>query len=93
MTDPIESTFQRLNEELSGRLSIPGDERYAVATAIWAKPVGLMPRAVVHCRTPEDVQLSIRTARDCGLPLSGRGGGHDWAAPSTSSTARSSASA
>ena len=79
MTDPIESTFQRLNEELSGRLSMPGDERYAVATAIWVKPVGLMPRAVVHCRTTEDVQSAIRAARDCRLPLSVRGGGHDWA--------------
>src|SRR5215813_3189453 len=38
-----------------------------------------MPRAVVHCRTIEDVQLSIAIARDCGLPLSVRGGGHDWA--------------
>ena len=38
-----------------------------------------MPRAVVHCRTTEDVQLSIAIARDCGLPLSVRGGGHHWA--------------
>jgi FAD/FMN-containing dehydrogenase len=38
-----------------------------------------MPRAVVHCRTTDDVQLAIRAARDCGLPLSVRGGGHDWA--------------
>src|SRR5215813_1064407 len=38
-----------------------------------------MPRAVVHCRTIEDVQLSIAIAGDCGLPLSVRCGGHDWA--------------
>ena len=38
-----------------------------------------MPRVVVHCRTPEDVQSAIRAARDCDLPLSVRGGGHDWA--------------
>jgi len=38
-----------------------------------------MPRAVVHCRTTEDVQLAIRMARDYGLPLSVRGGGHHWA--------------
>ena len=38
-----------------------------------------MPRAVVHCRTPQDVQSWIRAARDCDLPLSVRGGGHDWA--------------
>ena len=53
--------------------------RLAEATAIWAKPVGRMPRAVVRCRTAEDVALAIRAARDCDLPLSVRGGGHDWA--------------
>jgi FAD/FMN-containing dehydrogenase len=79
MTDPIERTLRRLCEQLSGRLSRPGDDRYAAATAIWAKPVGPMPRAVAHCRTPEDVQSAIRAARDCQLPLSVRGGGHDWA--------------
>jgi len=79
MTDPIERTLRRLCEQLSGRLSKPGDDRYAAATAIWAKPVGPMPRAVAHCRTPEDVQSAIRAARDCQVPLSVRGGGHDWA--------------
>jgi FAD/FMN-containing dehydrogenase len=33
----------------------------------------------VHCRTPQDVQLAILAARSCDLPLSVRGGGHDWA--------------
>ena len=79
MTDLIERTFRRLDQELSGRLSRPGDDRYAAATAIWAKPVGPMPRAVAHCRTAQDVQSAIRAARDCDLPLSVRGGGHDWA--------------
>jgi len=60
-------------QQLRGRLSLPGDDRYVAATAIWAKPVGRMPRAVVHCRTPEDAQLGIRAARDCDLPLSVRG--------------------
>jgi FAD/FMN-containing dehydrogenase len=79
MTDPIEKTFRRLGEQLPGRLSMPGDDSYAAATAIWAMPVGRMPRAVVHCQTPEDVQSAIRAARDGHLPLSVRGGGHDWA--------------
>src|SRR6516165_4855810 len=79
MPDQIERAFRRFEAQLPGRVSLPGGVGYAAATAIWAKPVGPMPRAVVHCRTPEDVQLSIRTARDCGLPLSVRGGGHDWA--------------
>jgi len=68
-----------LNQQLRGRLSMPGDDRYTAATAIWAKPVSRVPRAIAHCRTPEDVQLAIRAARNCDLPLSVRGGGHDWA--------------
>jgi FAD/FMN-containing dehydrogenase len=79
MTDLIERKLHRLGEQLPGRLSRPGSDRYVAATAIWAKPVGRMPRAVVHCRTPEDVQAAIRAARECHLPLSVRGGGHDWA--------------
>src|SRR5262245_11446714 len=79
MTDPITRTLNRLAQQLRGRLSMPYDEPYAAATAIWAKPTGRMPRAVVHCRTAEDVQLAILAARGCDLPLSVRGGGHDWA--------------
>jgi FAD/FMN-containing dehydrogenase len=79
VTDLIERTFHRRGQQLSGRLSRPGDDAYAAATAIWAKPVGRMPRAVAHCRTSEEVQSAIRAVRDCHLPLSVRGGGHDWA--------------
>jgi len=79
MPDQIGRALRSLERQLPGRVSRPGKDGYAAATAIWAKPVGLMPRAVVHCRTTEDVQLSIGIARDCGLALSVRGGGHDWA--------------
>src|SRR5258708_12531792 len=79
MTELIESTLRVLNGQLPGRVSRPGDEQYAAATAIWAKPVGRTPRAVVHCRTLQDIQLAIAAARSAGLSLSVRGGGHDWA--------------
>jgi FAD/FMN-containing dehydrogenase len=78
MPDQIEQTLRSLGGQLPGRVSLPGEDGYAAATAIWAKPVGPMPRAVVHCRTTEDVRLAIRAARDCGLLLSVRGGGHGW---------------
>jgi FAD/FMN-containing dehydrogenase len=77
MPDQIERARRRLGGQLSGRVSMPGEDGYAAATAIWAKPVGPLPRAVLHCRTADDVQLSIAIARDCGLPLSVRGGGHN----------------
>ncbi len=79
MIDLIERTLRRLSQRLDGRLSIPGADGYAAATAIWAKPVGRTPRAVAHCLNTDDVQAAIRAARDCDLPLSVRGGGHDWA--------------
>jgi len=79
MMDLIESTLRTLDGQLPGRTSRPGDDRYAAATTIWAKPVGPMPRMVVHCRTVPDVQLAVVAARSAGLSLSVRGGGHDWA--------------
>ena len=79
MPDLIERTLNGLSGQLCGRISRPGDDRYGAATAIWAKPVGPMPRTVVHCRTIQDIQLAIAAARSAGLSLSVRGGGHDWA--------------
>src|SRR5262245_23549310 len=78
MTDLIGRTLHRLNLQLPGRVSVPGTDRYATATAIWAKS-DRTPRAIVHCQTAADVQAAIRAARNCDLPLSVRGGGHDWA--------------
>jgi hypothetical protein len=65
-------------DRFASHVSMSGDAGYNSATAIWPKPVGRIPRAVVHCLTPEDVQSAIRAAHDCDLPLSVRGGGHDW---------------
>jgi FAD/FMN-containing dehydrogenase len=79
MTDFIERALRRLCGQFAGHVSMPGDDGYVKATAIWAKPAGPAPHAVVHCNKAEHVQWAIRTARDCGLPLSVRGGGHDWA--------------
>jgi FAD/FMN-containing dehydrogenase len=79
MTTLIERTLHRLGRQLSGRVSMPGQAGYVSATAIWAKPSGPMPCAVAHCASAADVQVAIRTARELNLPLSVRGGGHDWA--------------
>jgi FAD/FMN-containing dehydrogenase len=79
MTDLVRRTLDRLAVSLPGQVSTPGDAGYVAATATWSKPVGRAPRAVVHCQTVDDVRSAIRAARDCDLPLSVRGGGHDWA--------------
>src|SRR5215468_11118734 len=51
MTGSIERTLCRLEGQLPGRVWRPLDNRYIAATALWAKPIGRMPRAVAHCRT------------------------------------------
>ncbi len=79
MTKPIDNILRRLSEHLAGGLSRPGDARYAAANTIWSSVVKRTPHAVAHCRTAPDVRAAIRAARDSGLPLSVRGGGHDWA--------------
>ena len=61
MTDLIQRTLRRLGGQLPGRVSRPGDDRYAAATSIWPKPVGRTPLAVVHCRSRRPVGNSSRT--------------------------------
>jgi hypothetical protein len=81
MTDLIERALRRLDGQLRGCVSRPGDDRYSAATALWAKPIGRMPRAVAHCRTPQDVQLAILAARDSGLFFLCRYGAVDTTGP------------
>jgi acyl-CoA synthetase (AMP-forming)/AMP-acid ligase II len=53
MPDQIERVLRGLEAQLPSRVSLPGGDGYAATTVIWAKRVGPMPRAVVHCRTTE----------------------------------------
>ena len=52
---------------------------YEAALSIWNGAVTSRPLAVLRCVDTADVQAGIRTAREKGLSLSVRGGGHDWA--------------
>ncbi|WP_409464265.1 FAD-binding oxidoreductase [Amycolatopsis sp. GA6-003] len=53
--------------------------QYESAAALWNAAVVARPAVVVECRSTADVQASVRAARELGLPLSVRSGGHDWA--------------
>lgn len=60
-------------------IAIPGDPSYENAVDIWAGGRDRRPAGVYVCRQAADVQTALRIARDCGLAVSVRGGGHDWA--------------
>jgi hypothetical protein len=64
--------LDRLAARLPGQVSMPGDDGYAAATAIWSKPAGRMPDAVVHCqplglRTQEMLRTSTLLAEPSAL--------------------------
>lgn len=80
MSTLFQRTIDGLGRRLTGQIYLPDNEGYAAATQTWAKPPdGMRPRAAIHCRSAEDVRAAVLAARESGLPLSVRCGGHDWA--------------
>jgi len=56
-----------------------GHDGHAGATRIWNGAVDHNPILVIPCRGVPDVQQALMGAQARGLPISVRGGGHDWA--------------
>jgi hypothetical protein len=52
---------------------------YEEARRVWNGAVDHRPALIVRPWTAGDVQAAVRAAREHQLPLSVRGGGHDWA--------------
>src|SRR5262249_17433679 len=52
---------------------------YDESLRIWNGAVKHRPAVIVRCETAADVQAAVVVARRYQLPLSVRGGGHDWA--------------
>jgi FAD/FMN-containing dehydrogenase len=55
-----------------------GSRGYDNATRIWNASVTHRPSLVVRCGHVHDVRLCLDAARRSGLPVSVKGGGHDW---------------
>jgi FAD/FMN-containing dehydrogenase len=60
----------------SSQLIHPLDGRYEGARQVWNGAVDRRPALIAQCATPHDVALAIAAAREQGLPLAVRGGGH-----------------
>jgi FAD/FMN-containing dehydrogenase len=60
-------------------IALPGSVSYDAARTIFNAAVNASPALFALCERREDVQAAVRAARKHGLPLSVRGGGHDWA--------------
>jgi FAD/FMN-containing dehydrogenase len=64
---------------LRGPVLLPGDPGYDEARAIWNGMIDRHPAMIVRCAGTADVAAAIVFARDNGLPLAVKGGGHNIA--------------
>jgi hypothetical protein len=82
MNVPVRSGLalaRELRRAMQGKVALLGDDAYERACRIRNGAVDHRPLAVAQCETVKDVQAALRIAADYGMPLSVRGGGHDWA--------------
>src|SRR5215472_1310147 len=72
-------SFKDLGTNLTGNLVLPTDKAYDKTRQLWNQRVDKRPAALVRCASVEDVIHAVHWTRSHGLPLSVRGGGHDFA--------------
>jgi FAD/FMN-containing dehydrogenase len=65
-----------LEERFSGDVIRPSDPRYGAARTLWNAMVDRRPALIARPRTAEDVGTAILAARDAGLEIAVRCGGH-----------------
>jgi FAD/FMN-containing dehydrogenase len=71
------SSIDALQSRLRGRLLRAGDGEYDDARTIWNAMIDKRPTLIARCEGVADVIHSVNFARDSGLLLSVRGGGHN----------------
>lgn len=72
--------IEELSRAVSGEVVRPGDNGYDEARSVWNVRFDRRPKVIVRCREAADVQAAIRFARQEGLEISVKGGGHAYAA-------------
>lgn len=73
------AAVEQLRSKLRGRLLQPGDDAYDTTRAIWNGMIDKRPALIAQCTGVADVIGAVNFARDNGLLVAVRGGGHNWA--------------
>jgi FAD/FMN-containing dehydrogenase len=73
------SEIEQLQGSLRGSVLLPGDPAYDQARRIWNAMIDKRPALIVRCAGAADVRTAVDFARDHGVPLAVRGGGHNIA--------------
>lgn len=74
----------KLASNLQGELILPGDADYEAARGTWNAAYDRRPAAIARCSTVEDVIAAVHFAREQGLEVAVRSGGHSIAGYSSS---------
>lgn len=72
-------TVADFRQTLRGNVCLPQEAGYDEARTIWNAMINRHPGAVVRCRGAADIVAAVRFAREHGLLLAVRGGGHNIA--------------
>jgi FAD/FMN-containing dehydrogenase len=72
----VHPDLSKLRERFRGAIVTPTDPRYEGARVLFNTRIRTRPAVLCLCSSTEDVVEAVRFARDAGLPLSIRGGGH-----------------
>lgn len=62
---------------LRGPLIRPGEDGYDTARSVWNAMIDRRPALIVRCAGAADVIAAVNFARESGLPISIKGGGHN----------------
>ena len=74
-----ETAVETLDGAFAGTLIGPGHREYESARRVWNGMVDRRPALIARCAHQDDVVTAVRFAREHGLPLAVRGGGHNVA--------------
>ncbi len=74
-----DAKLEELKDNFRGKILLPSDDGYESARKIWNAMIDKHPALIARCATTSDVVLAVNFARDNGLILAVRGGGHNIA--------------
>ncbi len=79
MTNLEAAKIKELKSSFNGEILLPSDEAYESARKIWNAMIDKRPAIIARCATTSDVVRGVNFARENGLLLAVRGGGHNIA--------------